>query len=588
VHIVGVGVWEQRYNKMSIMHHPKTKTILSQKVITSCLRSSIIVNTILYILITYKLSQSSQTNNIISTSVPLQRSTQTIEQPHTQSSSCASTILYYYASSSLIWLIIIFWKKRRRKVAALLDIFTAIIILIILKFNVHQCTIRTSTSIIAKSINSTAWFENYSSIQQQQLIEDNVRISFSLHDPKIVPVPDKFSGVVGYRCGDKADLPSTLSKSTILNFTTSISTNLKILFIGDSIAEQFAQAFDATVLGSGYEEHRVAKTYRNGPNNVNVHNCLSVSAPVRGGGVTAFWRIATLMSESTKRERYLCEHGWKTWSSTTALDLIGHQYTDIGQDNNHQQHEATVSAFDAVVLRIPHGWLTLEQITRERIYEAIKLSNIHTDAKTVIISTLPLNNNVITSSDWIKVAEINHIIRDIARTWKPNDNVEVQHVLVQEFGNFTNQILRMNAEHIRLTNTATPDFTKTNWELSGADFLLKRLSAESFWLSSICMVCAQPVFPRMNDKNVQVEDCMRNKISRDGIHFCVETLGPRYSASIACLLGCVYNEKESNTKSKTDLIHLRQCEQECNDQFMTIRPVDEDWIRNGISLYSKS
>ena len=133
------------------MHHPKTKTILSQKVITSCLRTSIVVNTILYILITYKLSQSSQTSNI-STSVPLQRSTQTIEQPHTQSS-CASTILYYYATSSLIWLIIIFWKKRRRKVAALLDIFTAIIILIILQFNVHQCT-TTTTSIIAKSINN--------------------------------------------------------------------------------------------------------------------------------------------------------------------------------------------------------------------------------------------------------------------------------------------------------------------------------------------------------------------------------------------------------------------------------------------------
>jgi len=548
---------------MNIMHHPKTKTILSQKVITTCLRSSIVVNTILYILITYKLSQSSQTSNV-STLVPLQRTAdKTIEQPHTQSSSCASTILYYYASSSLTWLIIIFWKKRRRKVAALLDIFTAIIILIILQFNVHQCT-RTTTSIIAKSINNTAWFNNYSSIQQQQLIEDNVRISFSLHDPKIVPVPDKFSGVVGYRCGDKADLPSTLSKSTILNFTTSISTNLKILFIGDSIAEQFAQAFDATVLGSGYEEHRFAKTYRNGPNNINVHNCLSVSAPVRGGGVTAFWRIATLMSESTRRERYLCEHGWKTWSSTTALDLIGHQYTDIGQDNHHQATSTTtVSAFDAVVLRIPHGWLTLEQITRERIYEAIKLSNIHTDAKTVIISTLPLNNNVITKSDWIKVAEINHIIRDIARTWKPNDSVEVQHVLVQEFGNFTNQILRMNAEHIQLTNTATPDFTKPNWELSGADFLLKRLSA------------------------VQVEDCIRNKISRDGIHWCIETLGPRFTASIACLLGCVYNERPPES-SPEGLASVRKCEKDCNDQFMTIRPVDEDWIRNGISLYSKS
>ena len=138
-----------------------------------------------------------------------------------------------------------------------------------------------------------------------------------------------------------------------------------------------------------------------------------------------------------------------------------------------------------------------------------------------------------------------------------------------------------------MTNTATPDFTKTNWELSGADFLLKRLSAETFWASSICMVCAQPVYPRMNDKNVQVEDCIRNKISRDGIHWCVETLGPRYSASIACLLGCIYNERPPES-SPEGLASVRKCEKDCNGQFMTIRPVDEDWIRNGISLYSKS
>ena len=104
------------------MHHKKT--ILSQKVIKTCLQASIVVNAILYILITFKLSylESNQRESVISNigaSVLQRTADKTIEQPQTQSSSsCASTILYYYASSSLIWLIIIFWKKRRRKVAA--------------------------------------------------------------------------------------------------------------------------------------------------------------------------------------------------------------------------------------------------------------------------------------------------------------------------------------------------------------------------------------------------------------------------------------------------------------------------------------
>ena len=98
------------------------------------------------------------------------------------------------------------------------------------------------------------------------------------------------------------------------------------------------------------------------------------------------------------------------------------------------------------------------------------------------------------------------------------------------------------------------------------------------------MVCAQP--PGVNEKS---NACIRNRISSDGIHWCIETLGTRYSASIACLLGCVYNgDEKEKMEMKNDDAGLRQCERRCNEQFMSIKPVEESWIGNEMTLFSQS
>ncbi|KAL7547422.1 hypothetical protein ACHAWF_010723 [Thalassiosira exigua] len=511
---------------------------------------------------------------------------------------CASTLLYYYVSASLLWIVVL-RRKRNRRLGGLINVASAWVFLAFWPSGDGHCKTlvdRGTCAIIDTMINEGASYHSYS---PDKGMDVGVRISFRLggHAPSHV----KFCGVPGYRCGDQADLPPSLSGPTVLNFTTTISTNLKLVFIGDSISEQLAESFDSTVLGDGFERNRMAQTYRNGRGNINLHQCVSVASPIRGGGVSAFWRIATLMSASTKEYPYLCEHRWRTWNERPALALLDHRYSDDGKSFDHRYFHPkinetgtkdlpySVAAFDVVILRVPHGWLKIKEITRERIIEAINLSNIYLGARTVIIATLPLNNNVLTPSDWDGVAKINQMIRDVAHDWKPPNGHpgEVQWVLVQEFGNFTNQIVWMNAKHVGLTNSSTPDFSKGGWELAGVDFLLKRLSAEPFWSPSIAMVCAEPTYPTVNEKNEKVEDCIRSKISRDGIHWCVETLGPRYSASIACLLGCVHNGKEPTTDRRhRDMV--MQCERKCNDQFMSILPIKEEWSDGRISLFSKA
>ena len=513
----------------------------------------------------------------------------------------ATTVAFYLVTMCLLWNLGTFWTKRRGRrwvrMCAILFIVAGV------QLNVGiGCTSSRDCTAIDASTESDGILRRLN-IPSNQTMGSNVRISFRLHDPDVVSVPLKFAGVVGYRCGgDMAELPPSLSGRTVLNFTTTVSTDLKIAFIGDSISEQFAQAFDATVIGDGYERTRLALTYRNGRNKENVHNCFSVAAPVRGGGTSAFWRVATLMSRSTWSPIYMCEHKWTTWNEQQAITLVDHRYSDDGKvlDTRYfrpPESEVTpgtsdalphsVGAFDAAILRVPHGWMKIEQITRERIVEAINLANEHLGATTIIVATLPLNNNVVTPADWEGIAKINQMIRDIARGWEQSAPGKVRHVLVQEFGNFTSQILWMNSKHIGMTNASTVDFAKKGWELPCADFFLKRVSAVTFWYPSASAVCAGPTFPTVNKDQKEVEDCERSRISRDGTHWCVESLGPRYAASIACLLGCVFNGK-AHAITPEESASIRACEQRCNDQFMSVQPVAREWIGSPGALYSNS
>ena len=56
------------------------------------------------------------------------------------------------------------------------------------------------------------------------------------------------------------------------------------------------------------------------------------------------------------------------------------------------------------------------------------------------------------------------------------------------------------------------------------------------------------------------------------MHVCPERLSFRYAASLACLIGCVYNRNGSYEQD------LHGCEKECNDLFMTVVPIDEEWV----------
>lgn len=181
------------------------------------------------------------------------------------------------------------------------------------------------------------------------------------------------------------------------------------------------------------------------------------------------------------------------------------------------------------------------------------------------------------------VNRVNDNIRGIAQGWFLRNSTGVKHVLVQEYGTYHNHIIWSNAKHIGYKVSDPLTMTNEMFDMEGPTFLYDRLQGKSDWNPSVAQVCSDQDDLFWRTGKVK---CNRNYLSADGMHICPETLATRYGVAVACLIGCVYNRKSDDDKKKRDEIYLRACERECNEQFMTVMPVDESWINSNIELAS--
>lgn len=467
--------------------------------------------------------------------------------------------------------------------------------------------------------------------------DDNkaTRISFELHDPKTKPIKNTFNLYVTCPLGNvmggnkrnkqptgevrSGELPPSLKRvvkgndelrrrssrsGRVLDFTISISTNLKLLLIGDSVMVQLSQAFDELIGMNDIYRKTVWEAW-------NGHDGGTIVAPTRGGGVSALWRMTGLLSTSRKGKppANSAGGGWsdkeintfKTYSYNTTTSLDNDDGQAYGTANNNTT-TTTIDNFDIVVLRVMHGWMKVHEITHGRLVEAIELSGELLGAKTVVLMTIPFTNNVKTVEEMTRINEINNDIRQIAHDWRSSrieksekGSGDVQHVLVLEYGTFYNHIIWSNARYLGY-NVSDPLEALSQdidvFDLEGPSFLLDRLQDGQEWSPSIPMVCSDTT-SLGTDRKI----CNRNYLFLDGMHICPESLASRYAAGLACLIGCVYNERGEGTTTTqstgTNITtenedSIRACERECNEQFMSVMPVEESWIDANITLASFS
>jgi hypothetical protein len=324
----------------------------------------------------------------------------------------------------------------------------------------------------------------------------SIRMSFQLHNPntlKLHLLPTTFlrcplgevtigRGKIPTGQNRTGELPPLLTgvnngfdkSGRVLDFTVTISTDLKLFFVGDSVMLQFAQVIDESLGGRNTETRKIL--WKTG----GVHESGTVLAPTRGGGLSAFWRMTGLLSKS-KMGRAPANSPGGGWSQEQIDLFLNHSYHPVlsEEEESHPHKNMTrVGRFDVVLLRVMHGWMQLNEITHERIVEAIALSFELLGATTVVLMTVPFTNNVKSTEDMDKVSKINEDIREIARTWHLRMDCSdkcVQHILVIEYGMYCNQIIWSNARHLNYSVSlplGAPDYV---FDLEGPNFLLDRL-----------------------------------------------------------------------------------------------------------------
>jgi hypothetical protein len=225
---------------------------------------------------------------------------------------------------------------------------------------------------------------------------------------------------------------------------------------------------------------------------------------------------------------------------------LNHTYTPTGEGGDNSHSARLVERFDSMIFRIPHGWLALDQITRASLLETLELAHEVFGVTTTIVLTLPLNNNVKTIEQLRELEKVNGMIRELVANYNNlKGKSGMRHVLLMDFGKWADELTDLNSRLAGLDKTAS-------------NYTLKRLGCAKF-PPSIAMVCAEPP---VEDKSCT---CIRNLVSIDGLHWCMETIGGRVTAAIACLLRCPLS-----TDNDED---LKTCEMTCNERFMSLEPL---------------
>lgn len=369
---------------------------------------------------------------------------------------------------------------------------------------------------------------NKSSVVSTSEIDDNIRITFQLHNPTTVPLTNTFNPYVTCALGVQysgrgtrrrptgetryGTLPPSL-RGPVLNFTATVSTNLKILQIGDSVGVQLAQAFDEMAgcrptlqkIGKGYICKPRTMLWEAWPG----HDGRTI-IPTYGGGISALWRMTALLSKAGEGMKPANNHGGG-WNMSEVETFLSYKHGN-----------ETLQNFDVVVHRVMHGWMRNEEITHERLTEAVELSYELLRAKTVILMTVPFTNNILNETDMKKVNEINADMRSIANEWHLRENTGVKNVLVMEYGMYYNHVIWANGRHIGYNISSPLAATDYTFDREGPMFLYDRLQNGKEWKPSIPMICSD-----VRSLDSKRQTCDRNFLFSDGMHICPETMATR-------------------------------------------------------------
>jgi hypothetical protein len=354
-----------------------------------------------------------------------------------------------------------------------------------------------------------------------------------------------------------------------------IQTNLNIVFVGDSVGIQLSQALQEATSVPHSRRKVLHYSWRE-------HEGVHFGTTSDGGSVAGF-RITGMFTEKQKDNLFQLPPtpggGWKTEHIQLLNDAL---------KNDTKKHK---THWDVGVIQWPYGWLRFKkeekrppekQIDAVAIREAIDTTFQEFGVETVVLLTIPIQNNVFDIKNEIMV--IRKSIYDFIEAYMREPDRKVKNVVVMDISFLTMALFLHNSIHLGLL---PKDADNSNIMMSiNNDMTFQEYTNQMNKLAEVVnplmkerMNCCHVDYKQIigyscgKRANSSTKRCKRNFYSHDGMHFCMHMIGGRIHAAFACLLQCIYGNhySENNQREK-----LRICEFKCNNRFMRFTPIQWD------------
>uniref|UniRef100_A0A7S2UQD4 Uncharacterized protein n=2 Tax=Attheya septentrionalis TaxID=420275 RepID=A0A7S2UQD4_9STRA len=433
-----------------------------------------------------------------------------------------------------------------------------------------------------------------------------------------------FHGVVGhdpYVCDIKnRAFHNSFTRPGVLDFHTRVKTNLNILYIGSSIGHQFARAFQEAAMSIDREVIRYAWWVRRQHENTHV-------ALTPDNGTISGLRVTGLFTNMSKdvpktmapaggggwltydiREMKRMVHQWRpvkaidtAWGKSTSpceIETPANNFSHVNGTRNMTSSAAKVNAysckqkdFDVVVHQLPVEWIENmyfdQSITNDVLDEVVGVSFNYLGASTIILQTIPINNNARSLDELVIV---NRRIWDYARAFelnatKRNENstgtttIPATHrrrILVMDLYSYSVDLFVQNSIEIGIItkNKGEELQSKLSNSVNPHEFLNLTMGLSEAFNHTMPIRGQRQIERKIGHTCGDVNCNTKSMISYDGMHWCMRETGGRLNAGLACLIQC---SLMNNDETRDDVVRL--CERKCNARFMSLVPLS--WEENG-------
>lgn len=340
-------------------------------------------------------------------------------------------------------------------------------------------------------------------------------------DPYYICGPDRFKR-------NRISTHRALNSKGNTDFQVKISTSLKIIIIGDSVGIQFSQALQEATGAHPTDRHVIKYSWRK-------HEGVHLASPVLGGGAVAGFRITGMLKEKQKDNRHQLAPtpggGWMSADVKSLNEALAHSHNKIstslsGHENEEIRDTREKGNFDVAVFQFPFGWMekpVADLFTFDALMDAINTCHAQFGAKTVILQTVGMQNNVIDLKS--EIVAIYRAIYTFSNTYEPpKDGSGVQKIIVMDVAWLSLSLFAHNAVGLNMVDGSTLQLLNKR-DADSAEKLADRLNpllssrmdcCNKDYQQVVGFSCAEDVDEPQNTKY-----CKMNTYSLDGMHWCM-------------------------------------------------------------------